>query len=46
MFGVAGIGMLVTIKKKKTMNYIIFDLEATCWDQWGKGQNESIENSS
>ncbi|NOQ72109.1 MAG: 3'-5' exonuclease [Crocinitomix sp.] len=25
------------------MNYIIFDLEATCWDQWDKSQNETIE---
>ncbi len=25
------------------MNYVIFDLEATCWDQWDKSQNETIE---
>ena len=25
------------------MNYIIFDLEATCWDGWDKSQNETIE---
>lgn len=25
------------------MNYIIVDLEATCWDQWEKNQNETIE---
>jgi len=25
------------------MNYIIFDLEATCWDQWEKNDNETIE---
>jgi 3'-5' exoribonuclease 1 len=26
-----------------TMNYIIFDLEATCWEGWDKSQNETIE---
>lgn len=25
------------------MNYIVFDLEATCWDQWEKKDNETIE---
>lgn len=25
------------------MNYIIFDLEATCWEGWDKGHNETIE---
>jgi len=25
------------------MNYIIFDLEATCWEGWDKSQNETIE---
>lgn len=25
------------------MNYIILDLEATCWDQWEKKDNETIE---
>ena len=25
------------------MKYIIFDLEASCWDQWDQGQNETIE---
>ena len=25
------------------MNYVILDLEATCWDQWDKSQNETIE---
>ena len=25
------------------MNYIVFDLEATCWDGWDKSQNETIE---
>lgn len=25
------------------MKYVIFDLEATCWDQWDKSQNETIE---
>ena len=25
------------------MNYVIVDLEATCWDQWDKSQNETIE---
>lgn len=25
------------------MNYVIFDLEATCWYQWDKSQNETIE---
>jgi len=26
-----------------SISYIIFDLEATCWDQWDKSQNETIE---
>ena len=25
------------------MNYVILDLEATCWDQWDKKENETIE---
>ncbi|MFT5820008.1 MAG: 3'-5' exoribonuclease 1 [Crocinitomix sp.] len=25
------------------MNYIVFDLEATCWDQYDKSPNETIE---
>jgi 3'-5' exoribonuclease 1 len=25
------------------MNYIIFDLEATCWEGWDKSRNETIE---
>lgn len=25
------------------MNYVIFDLEATCWEGWDKSQNETIE---
>ena len=25
------------------MNYIILDLEATCWEGWEKSQNETIE---
>lgn len=25
------------------MNYVVLDLEATCWDQWEKRQNETIE---
>ena len=25
------------------MNYIILDLEATCWEGWDKSQNETIE---
>ena len=25
------------------MNYVILDLEATCWDQWEKKDNETIE---
>ncbi|MEO0685007.1 MAG: 3'-5' exonuclease [Cyanobacteria bacterium J06649_11] len=25
------------------MNYIVFDLEATCWDQWSRADNETIE---
>lgn len=25
------------------MNYIVVDLEATCWDGWDKSQNETIE---
>lgn len=25
------------------MNFIIFDLEATCWEGWDKTQNETIE---
>lgn len=25
------------------MRYIVFDLEATCWDQWEKKDNETIE---
>ncbi|MFN8888672.1 MAG: exonuclease domain-containing protein, partial [Cyclobacteriaceae bacterium] len=25
------------------MNYIIFDLEATCWEGFDKSQNETIE---
>jgi len=25
------------------MNYIVFDLEATCWEGWDKSQNETIE---
>jgi inhibitor of KinA sporulation pathway (predicted exonuclease) len=25
------------------MNYIIFDLEATCWEQWDRSDNETIE---
>ena len=25
------------------MNYIIFDLEATCWEGWDKSANETIE---
>lgn len=25
------------------MNYIVFDLEATCWEGWNKSQNETIE---
>lgn len=26
-----------------TMNYIVFDLEATCWDQYDRSDNETIE---
>lgn len=25
------------------MNYVILDLEATCWEGWNKSQNETIE---
>ena len=25
------------------MNYIVFDLEATCWDQYDRSDNETIE---
>jgi inhibitor of KinA sporulation pathway (predicted exonuclease) len=25
------------------MNYIVFDLEATCWEGWDKSRNETIE---
>lgn len=25
------------------MKYVILDLEATCWDQWDKSENETIE---
>ena len=25
------------------MNFIVFDLEATCWEGWDKSQNETIE---
>ncbi len=29
--------------KEEKMKYIVFDLEATCWDQYDKSPNETIE---
>ena len=31
------------IDNNSFMRFIIFDLEATCWDQWEKKDNETIE---